>query len=520
MKEKLSGIIDRIKNGDKQVIVFGVVALIVLVLAISLTVISCNGHKKSDKTSVTNDNKEVSTSTDDTESIEASSDTDETTKEVTGTDNNEQPDEQDPEDNIGNDMGQGAEVNVEQLLSDGGNATADKAVGIDVSKYQGKINWTEVAASGIEFAMIRVGYRTTISGEICEDAYAAYNITNALSNNINVGIYFFSSAVSVEEAREEAVWVTNFISKYNITYPVAYNCEGFRESSSRQYGLTSEQRSSFAAEFLNIVSSKGYTPMFYASKNELDNNNEWNTSNLSGMGKIWVAWYPDAPYPTTEHAAYSGTHHMWQYTSNGIVGGISKPVDINVSYLGIAKAVQGTGNVTGQEVTISPEADMVFNDVNETVTAKIEVNLRDKPSQDMDASVIATIKNGQTVTRTGISPSGWSRVIYNGVTCYAVSSYLTTDLSNPVQKTTQQPASNTDSNTIKTQFKEVNETVTAKIEVNLRSLPSVTDAEVVTKIVNGDRVIRTGISEDTGWSRVEYNGQTLYCVSSYLEVVN
>lgn len=516
MKEKFSGIIDRIKNGDKQVIVFGVVGLIVFVSVIILAVINCNGHKKSDKPSVTNEYKEVGTS-----GTEAPSDIDETTKEVAGTDNNEQTDEQDPEDNIGNDMGQGAEVNVEQLLSDSGNAAADKAVGIDVSKYQGKINWTEVAASGIEFAMIRVGYRTTISGEICEDAYAAYNITNALSNNINVGVYFFSSAVSVEEAREEAVWVTNFISKYNITYPVAYNCEGFHESSSRQYGLTGEQRSSFAAEFLNTVSSKGYTPMFYASKNELDNNNEWNTSNLSGIGKIWVAWYPDAPYPTTEHAAYSGTHHMWQYTSNGIVSGISKPVDINVSYLGIAKAVWGTGNVTGQEITISPEADMLFNDVNETVTAKIEVNLRDKPSQDTDASVIAAIKNGQTVTRTGISPSGWSRVIYNGITCYAVSSYLTTDLSNPVQETTQPAASNTDSgNTIKTQFKEVNETVTAKMEVNLRSLPSVTDAEVVTKIVNGDKVVRTGISEDTGWSRVEYNGQTLYCVSSYLEVVN
>lgn len=516
MKEKFSGVIDRIKKGDKQVIVFGVVGLIVLVSVIILAVINCNGHKKADKTSVTNAYKEVSTSTDNTE---ASPDTDETTKDAAP--ENEQPDEQDPEDNIGNDMGQGAEVNVGQLLSDGGNAAADKAVGIDVSKYQGKINWTEVAASGIEFAMIRVGYRTTISGEICEDSYAAYNITNALSNNINVGVYFFSSAVSVEEAKEEASWVTNFISKYNITYPVAYNCEGFRESSSRQYGLTSEQRSSFAAEFLNTVSSKGYIPMFYASKNELENNNEWNTSNLSGIGKIWVAWYPDVPYPATEYAAYSGTHHMWQYTSNGIVGGISKPVDINVSYLGIAKAVQGTGNATGQEVTIPPEADMLFNDINETVTAKIEVNLRDKPSQDTDASVIATIKNGQTVTRTGISSSGWSRVIYNGVTCYAVSSYLTTDLSNPVLETTQPPASGTDSgNTIKTQFKEVNETVTAKIEVNLRSLPSVTDAEVVTKIVNGDKVIRTGISEDTGWSRVEYNGQTLYCVSSYLEVVN
>lgn len=516
MKEKISEILERIKHGDKQIIVYGIVGLIVMISACILIIINCNTHGKRNHTSKPAEHQEESTDNEnsteepDSETVGAEMETDSVNE-------NGQNDDQDPEDYLENGDSQGAEVDVKQFLSDNNNLQADKAVGIDVSKYQGRINWNEVAASGIEFAMIRVGYRTTISGEICEDAYAAYNITNALSNNINVGVYFFSSAISLEEAREEAQWVTDFISKYNITYPVAYNCEGFHESGSRQYGLTSEQRSSFAAEFLDRIALAGYTPMFYASKNELENNSEWNTSKLSSMSRIWVAWYPDIPYPTTEYASYSGTHQMWQYTSNGIVNGISKPVDINVSYLGIKKAVQGNGNITGETVTVSPEADMLFNDVNETVTAKIEVNLRDKPSQDTDATVITTIKNGQTVTRTGISASGWSRVIYNGMTCYAVSSYLTTDLNSSGQGTTQPTTSE---NGIKTQFKEVNETVTAKIEVNLRSLPSVTDAEVVAKIVNGDKVTRTGISEEAGWSRVEYNGQTLYCVSSYLEVVD
>lgn len=518
MKEKLSDILEKVQKGDKRVIIYGIVGLVVILLSVILVVVNLSSHGKAKSAAVTE--KQTEESLDGTEDSAKASNSETTLYEgESGTINeNEKNDEQDPEENFGNSMAQGAEVDVNQFLSDNRNTTAEKAVGIDVSKYQGKINWNQVAASGIEFAMIRVGYRATVSGKICEDAYAAYNITNACSNNIHVGVYFFSSACSEEEAVQEAEWVINFIKKYNITYPVAYNCEGFHESGSRQYGYTSEQRSSFAAAFLNRIALEGYTPMFYASKNELENNNEWDTSKLSSMSRIWVAWYPDMPYPTTKEASYSGTHQMWQYTSNGIVNGISKPVDINVSYLGIAKSVAGTGQGSTEGVTISPEADMLFNDVNETVTAKIEVNLRNKPSQDTDAAIITTIKNGQTVTRTGISASGWSRVIYNGVTCYAVSSYLTTDLNSNNQSTTV-PSNETSGNGIKTQFKNVNETVTAKIEVNLRSLPSVTDAEVVAKIVNGDKVVRTGISEETGWSRVVYNGQTLYCVSSYLEVV-
>ena len=114
---------------------------------------------------------------------------------------------------------------------------------------------------------------------------------------------------------------------------------------------------------------------------------------------------------------------------------------------------------------------MVFTSVNDTVTAKDEVRLRDKPSQDTDAAVIATLVNGETITRTGTSSSGWSRLVYNGQTVYAVTSYLTTDLT---PKATESPTTG-----FNTKFTDCNDTVTPKEEVNLRNKPSVTDADSV-----------------------------------------
>lgn len=203
---------------------------------------------------------------------------------------------------------------------------------------------------------------------------------------------------------------------------------------------------------------------------------------------------------------------MWQYTNQGNVPGISKPVDVDIAYFGYGKTQDAKDDDAPENVSADPEALMNFTEVNETVTAKDRTNLRNKPSQDSDSSVMYTLSNGETATRTGISNSGWSRIVFNGNTYYAVSSYLTTDLS-------YRPPQPEPDDGIKTEFKSVNEQVTAKEEVNLRTLPSVTnsDSKVVATIVNGDIVTRTGVNTELGWSRVEYKGQTLYCVSSYLK---
>ena len=140
--------------------------------------------------------------------------------------------------------------------------TDEATLGIDVSKYQGNIDWEQVAQSGVEFAMVRVGYRTKVTGIIYEDPGARYNLQEAAKNGILVGAYFFSSAVTEEEAREEAAWTAAFISRYPITYPVAYNCEDFQSPDSRQYGLGVEERTGIACAFLDTIASAGYTPCF------------------------------------------------------------------------------------------------------------------------------------------------------------------------------------------------------------------------------------------------------------------
>lgn len=376
----------------------------------------------------------------------------------------------------------GASADETQILSASSVAeNSNLTFGIDVSKYQGTIKWDKVAAGGIDFAMIRVGYRTQKTGEMCVDTNARYNMQEAQKNGIKVGVYFFSSAVNETEAIEEADWVADYISKYQITYPVAFDCEGFTDSASRQYGMSSEARTKVAEAFLQEIYNKGYTPMFYAAMNELSANSQWDTKTLESRYKIWVSQYPDTAYPETPQSSYEGTHAMWQYTNKGKVSGIDKPVDLNVAYFGFDETESAKNGDAADNATADPEAGMKFSDVNETVTAKESVNLRDIPSQGNDSTIKATLNNGDTAARTGVSDSG---------------------------------------DGLKTKFKECNDTVTAKIEVNLRALPSVTnpDATVIATIKNGETVTRTGINEEFGWSRVEYNGQTLYCVTSYLSV--
>lgn len=413
---------------------------------------------------------------------------------------------------------QGTEVNVAELLSsDSVTQTDQVTIGIDVARYQGTIDWARVAASGIDFAMVRVGYRADKSREICADSNAKYNMQEAQKNGIKVGAYFFSTATTTEEAKEEANWAADYIAKYQITYPVAYDCEGFDQPDSAQYNLTNAQRTDIAIAFMQEIYNRGYTPMFYSSMGELTGNAKWDTDRLEGTYRIWVSQYPATPYPQTEKSSYAGTHAMWQYTNRGTVDGISRPVDVNVAYFGYEGSAQAQNTEAPEEVTADAEALMNFTQVSESVTAKESTNLRDIPSQGGDSTVVYTLKNGETIARTGISDSGWSRLELNGQTVYAVSSYLTTDLDYQAPVASSQEGAGSGDG-LKTKFSERNDQVTAKIEVNLRVLPSVTnpDATVATVLRNGEYVTRTGINEEYGWSRVEYNGQTLYCISSYL----
>ena len=414
----------------------------------------------------------------------------------------------------------GANVNIKELVSASSVGENSKVTyGIDVSKFQGTIDWAKVAGTGIDFAMVRVGYRDSASGEIKPDTNAKFNMQEAEKNGIKVGAYFFSTAVTKDEAIEEANWVKDYIAKYSITYPVGYNCEGFEKETSRQFNLTKDDRSNIAIAFLEQIHKSGYTPIFYASKGELAEDAKWNTSQIEKSYKIWMAWYNQDTSNIAKGPAYGGQCAMWQYTNQGDVDGISKKVDVDVAYFGYDGTETAKDTSEREVASADVEALMKFDPVDETVTAKSVTNLRDKPSQGADSNVVETLQNGQTAQRTGTSPSGWSRVTYNGKTLYAISSYLTTDLSAPKQQSAAAPVE--DNSGLKTKFASCNETVTAKEEANLRTKPSVTDADatVAATLKAGETATRTGINNDVGWSRVEYNGQTLYCVSSLLKVV-
>ncbi|WP_034469616.1 GH25 family lysozyme [Butyrivibrio sp. AE2005] len=414
----------------------------------------------------------------------------------------------------------GANVNIKELVSASSVGENSKVTyGIDVSKFQGTIDWAKVAGTGIDFAMVRVGYRDSASGEIKPDTNAKFNMQEAEKNGIKVGAYFFSTAVTKDEAIEEANWVKDYIAKYSITYPVGYNCEGFEKETSRQFNLTKDDRSNIAIAFLEQIHKSGYTPIFYASKGELAEDAKWNTSQIEKSYKIWMAWYNQDTSNIAKGPAYGGQCAMWQYTNQGDVDGISKKVDVDVAYFGYDGTETAKDTSEREVASADVEALMKFDPVDETVTAKSVTNLRDKPSQGADSNVAETLQNGQTAQRTGVSSSGWSRVTYNGRNLYAVSSFLTTDLSAPKQQSAAAPVE--DNSGLKTKFASCNETVTAKEEANLRTKPSVTDpdATVAATLKAGENATRTGINNDVGWSRVEYNGQTLYCVSSLLKVV-
>lgn len=417
---------------------------------------------------------------------------------------------------------QGTEVDVSKLLSSEAAAETDEITfGIDVARYQGTIDWAQVAASGVDFAMVRVGYRINDSREIQADTNARYNMQEAQKNGIKLGVYFFSTAASEAEAVEEADWTADYIAQYQITYPVAYDCEGFEKADSAQAALTKTERTDIAMAYMKRIHDRGYTPMFYAAMGELAGEAKWETSKIEKLCKIWVSQYPATPYPQTEKSSYDGVHAMWQYTNRGTVAGIAQPVDVNIAYFGYEGTAKAQNEETPQEAQADVEALMNFKEVSEEVTAKDATNLRDIPSQGEESKVVHTLQNGETAIRTGISDSGWSRLSYNEQTVYAVSSYLTTDLGYQTPKNEQAEGAGSGDG-LKTKFAERDEQVTAKIEVNLRALPSVTnpDATVVAVLHNGEYATRTGINEDYGWSRLSYNGQTVYAITSYLREGN
>ena len=195
-------------------------------------------------------------------------------------------------------------------------------MGIDVSKWNGTIDWTAVKNSGVNYAIIRCGYRGSSTGALIQDPKFKANIQGAQAAGIKVGVYFFTQAINEVEAVEEASMVLNLIKGYKLSYPVFIDVEG---SGGRADGIDKNTRTAVVNAFCKTIQNGGYTAGIYANKTWFES--KMNTGSLTGY-KIWLAQYAAAP-------TYTATRHdMWQYTSKGKVSGISGNVDMNISYLG------------------------------------------------------------------------------------------------------------------------------------------------------------------------------------------
>ena len=201
---------------------------------------------------------------------------------------------------------------------------ADTKFGIDVSKWNKEIDWEQLRKEGVEFAIIRAGYRGSSSGSLVVDPYFEQNIKGALDNGIDVGIYFFTQAIDEREAVEEASIVLSLIKGYKVTYPVFIDTEG-AGGNGRADNLDVPTRSKVCQAFCETIRSGGYTAGVYASKNWL--NNRLDITKFSGDNVIWLAEYRNEDEPT-----YGGTYGLWQYTSSGRINGIEGRVDFNLCY--------------------------------------------------------------------------------------------------------------------------------------------------------------------------------------------
>lgn len=411
--------------------------------------------------------------------------------------------EQDPE-NVETEEEDGADVDVQDLSEERGRSN-----GIDVSKWQGKIDWQKVKNSGIEFAFIRIGYRGE-NGVVYKDDNADYNIQQAQKAGVLVGVYFFSTAVSDAEAKEEAEWTLQAIEGYPISYPVVYDCEGYKNSTSRMFDLTATQRTTHAMTFLETVKDAGYDVMFYGARGEIEDEAYWDIQSIEKRYKIWVAQYSGVAYPQKDTPDYQGKTAAWQYTNKGRVDGVSGNVDMVVCYF-TKKQVAAKNPSAVPPTAKAPLTDeeKLYTAVDERVTAKELTNLRTAATTKSD--IVVALKNGEVATRIGVGKNGWSKLQYNGQTVYAITSYLTTDLE--IKQTIQTPGQQKDI-VAGHEFSPKSDKVTAKEYVNLRVLPT-TDSESVGQLKSGEFIERTAVS-NRGWSRLIYNGQVVYAKTSLL----
>lgn len=196
----------------------------------------------------------------------------------------------------------------------------ESIAGVDLSVYQGDVDFSKVKHAGFDYCMLRVGYRTYGGGVVTADANFETYVSDALKNDLDVGVYFFTSAISTAEAKEEAQFVLDAIKPYNITYPVVVDVEEIVSGTSRQESLSVEELTEIVKTFCETIEDAGYDVMIYSNLKGFIAN--VNLEELEDYDK-WFANYDTTPY-------YPYKFTMWQYSQSGSVDGIDGDVDLDI----------------------------------------------------------------------------------------------------------------------------------------------------------------------------------------------
>lgn len=267
--------------------------------------------------------------------------------------------------------------------------------GIDVSYHNGNIDWAKVKASGVEYAIIRVGNRGYESGKLCIDSKYKEYIRDAKANGIKVGVYFFSQAVNETEALEEASLTLNLIKGYSLDLPVVIDWEtdvGYRTYS----GISRTTMTNILSVYCDTIEGYGYESMVYMCKDDFVN--RINTNTITSRYKTWVAWY-FSEYATNNYSAnffkygnlmpeMTFDYDIWQYSCKGRIDGIPVLTDLNVMIL--PKKVY--------DITLTvPEQDIVIN-MNGTANIRQGIKATDSSANDSTAEVSVTMVNANNKT--------------------------------------------------------------------------------------------------------------------------
>ena len=200
--------------------------------------------------------------------------------------------------------------------------TMTSQIGIDVSAHQQEIDWQAVAASGVEFAILRVGYRGYTEGSIQEDAYFQQNLDGAIDAGLEVGVYFFSQAITKDEAVEEAKFVLNWIEGYELDYPIFFDWEDI-EADARTDGMDMLTLTGCVDAFCAAIEDAGYRAGVYF--NQRFGYEEFDLRELQDY-ELWLAEYNLTP-------SFAYHFEVWQYANDGMLSGVDGAVDLNLAFV-------------------------------------------------------------------------------------------------------------------------------------------------------------------------------------------